>query len=73
MTQTDTGVIRRELFVEADQATVFAFLTDPDKLTRWMGTQCQLDAQPGGVFLVNVDGQHVARGGMARPGGRTLA
>jgi uncharacterized protein YndB with AHSA1/START domain len=62
MTQTDTGVIRRELFIEADQATVFAFLTDPDKLTRWMGTQCELDARPGGVYLVNVAGQHTARG-----------
>jgi uncharacterized protein YndB with AHSA1/START domain len=62
MTQTDTGVIRRELFIEADQATVFAFLTDPDRLMRWMGTRCELDAQPGGVYLVNVDGRHVARG-----------
>jgi uncharacterized protein YndB with AHSA1/START domain len=62
MTQIDAGLIRRELFIEADQATVFAFLTDPDKLTRWMGTQCQLDARPGGVYLVNVDGRHTARG-----------
>jgi uncharacterized protein YndB with AHSA1/START domain len=62
MTQADAGVIRRELFIGADQATVFAFLTDPDKLTRWMGTQCKLDAQSGGVYLVNVDGQHIARG-----------
>ena len=62
MTQADAGVIRRELFIEADQATVFAFLTDPDKLTRWMGTQCQLDARPGGVYLVHVDGHHIARG-----------
>ena len=62
MPQTDAGAIRRELFVEADPATVFAFLTDADKLTRWMGTQCQLDAEPGGVYLVNVTGRHVARG-----------
>lgn len=62
MTQADAGVIRRELFIAADQATVFAFLTDPDKLVRWMGTQCQLDPRHGGVYLVNVDGQHVARG-----------
>jgi uncharacterized protein YndB with AHSA1/START domain len=62
MPQTDAGVIHRELFIEADPATVFAFLTDPDKLTRWMGTQCQLDAQPGGVYLVNVNGRDVARG-----------
>ncbi len=62
MTQADAGVIRRELFIAADQATVFAFLTDPDKLVRWMGTQCQLDPRHGGVYLVKVDGQHVARG-----------
>jgi uncharacterized protein YndB with AHSA1/START domain len=62
MAQAESGVIRRELFVEADQATVFAFLTDPDKLMRWMGTQCQLDAKPGGVYLVNVTGRDVARG-----------
>ncbi|HEX5078821.1 MAG TPA: SRPBCC domain-containing protein [Geminicoccaceae bacterium] len=62
MTQSDAGTIRRELFIEADPATVFAFLTDPDRLTRWMGTQSQLDARPGGVYLVNVNGRNVARG-----------
>jgi uncharacterized protein YndB with AHSA1/START domain len=62
MAQADPGVIRRELFVEAEPATVFAFLTDPDKLMRWMGTQCQLDPEPGGVYLVNVNGRDVARG-----------
>ena len=62
MPQTDAGTIRRELFIEADPATVFAFLTDPDKLTRWMGTQASSMREPGGVYLVNVDGRHVARG-----------
>jgi uncharacterized protein YndB with AHSA1/START domain len=62
MPQPDAGVIHRELFVEADPATVFAFLTDADKLMRWMGTRCQLDAEPGGVYLVNVTGRDVARG-----------
>ena len=62
MTQADQGTLRRELFIEADQATVFAFFTDPDKMTRWMGTQIQLDARPGGIYLVNVNGKHVARG-----------
>lgn len=62
MTQADPGVIRRELFIEAEPATVFAFLTDPDKLTRWMGVQCELDAEPHGVYLVNVNGRDVARG-----------
>jgi uncharacterized protein YndB with AHSA1/START domain len=62
MPPTDDGAIRRELFIEADPATVFAFLTDPDKLMRWMGTQCELDPQPGGIYLVNVTGRDVARG-----------
>ena len=62
MTQADQGTLRRELFIEADQATVFAFFTDPDKMTRWMGTQIQLDPRPGGIYLVNVNGEHVARG-----------
>ena len=62
MTQADQGSLRRELFIEADQATVFAFFTDPDKMTRWMGTQIQLDPRPGGIYLVNVNGKHVARG-----------
>ena len=62
MPQIETGTIRRELFIEADPATVFAFLTDPDKLMCWMGTQSQLDAEPGGVYLVNVSGRDVARG-----------
>jgi uncharacterized protein YndB with AHSA1/START domain len=62
VTQADQGSLRRELFIEADQATVFAFFTDPDKMTRWMGTQVQLDARPGGIYLVNVNGKHVARG-----------
>ena len=62
MTQADQGTLRRELFIEADQATVFAFFTDPDKMTRWMGTQIQLDPRPGGIYLVNVNGKHVARG-----------
>jgi uncharacterized protein YndB with AHSA1/START domain len=62
MTQADQGSIRRELFIEAEPATVFAFFTDPDKMTRWMGTQIQLDARPGGIYLVNVAGRHVARG-----------
>jgi len=54
--------IRRELFIEAEPATVFAFFTDPDKMTRWMAVQCEVDAQPGGLFLANVNGTHVARG-----------
>jgi len=54
--------IQRELTIEADAATVFAFLTDPERLIRWMGTSAEVDPRPGGLFLVDVAGQHKARG-----------
>ncbi len=43
-----TGSIRREVFIEAPQATVFAFFPDPDKMSRWMGVSHALDARQGG-------------------------
>jgi uncharacterized protein YndB with AHSA1/START domain len=62
MTQPEVGVIRREMFVPADQAVVFAFLTDPDKITRWMGVHGDLDPRPGGVYLLNLNNRDVMRG-----------
>ena len=55
-------VVRRETHIPAPPAAVFALLTDPDKLLRWMGTQAELEPQPGGLYLVNVTGLRVARG-----------
>ena len=43
-------------------ATVFAFLTDPDKILRWMGTEAQIEPHLGGIYLVNVTGARFARG-----------
>ncbi len=41
---------------------MFAFLSDPEKILRWMGTEAQVEPQPGGLYLVNVTGARVARG-----------
>lgn len=60
-TTTDTGTLRREIFIEAAQATVFSFFTDPDKMARWMGTSHRLDPKPGGIYLVEVNATHTAR------------
>ena len=54
--------IQREVQVAAPPATVFAFLTDPEKILRWMGTEATLEPRPGGLFLLNVSGKHMARG-----------
>ena len=59
---SDALVVRRETHISAPRAAVFALLTDPEKILRWMGTEAQLEAQPGGLYLVNVTGTRFARG-----------
>jgi uncharacterized protein YndB with AHSA1/START domain len=55
-------IVRREVQIAAPPATVFAFLTDPEKILRWMGTEATMEPHPGGLYLVNVTGKDVARG-----------
>jgi uncharacterized protein YndB with AHSA1/START domain len=62
MTPVETGAVTREINVAAPPETVFPFFTDAERMTRWMGTEAELDARPGGVFNVAVHGSHIARG-----------
>jgi uncharacterized protein YndB with AHSA1/START domain len=58
-------VVRRETQIAAPPATVFAFLTDPEKILNWMGTEATAQPHSGGLYLVKgVGGRHarVARG-----------
>jgi uncharacterized protein YndB with AHSA1/START domain len=56
-------VVRRETQIAAPPATVFAFLTDPDKILRWMGADATTEAHPGGLYLLKgVGGSRHARG-----------
>ena len=55
-------VVRREVQIPAPPSTVFAFLIDPEKILRWIGTEATVEPQPGGLYLVNVGGNNVARG-----------
>jgi uncharacterized protein YndB with AHSA1/START domain len=59
---TEPLVVRREVQIAAPPATVFAFLTDPDKILRWLGTDATMEPHAGGLYLVNVGGKHTARG-----------
>jgi uncharacterized protein YndB with AHSA1/START domain len=59
MTQLPVVVERR---IQARPSTVFSFLTDPAKWTRWQGTAADLDPRPGGVYHVVVREGAVARG-----------
>jgi uncharacterized protein YndB with AHSA1/START domain len=45
-------VVQREVQIAAPPATVFAFLTDPDRILSWMGAEVTTEAHPGGVYLV---------------------
>ena len=60
--QQEALVVRRETHVPAPPAAVFALLTDPEKILRWMGTEAQVEPQSGGLYLVNVTGARCARG-----------
>lgn len=60
---TEPRVIRREVQIAAPPATVFAFLTDPDKILSWMGAEATVAAHPGGIYLVKgIAQRQTARG-----------
>lgn len=48
--------------IAASPATVFSYLTVPDKFAAWMGVGAELDPRPGGRYRIDVDGEHVAVG-----------
>jgi uncharacterized protein YndB with AHSA1/START domain len=58
----EPNVVRRETRIPAPPAAVFALMTDPENILRWMGTEAQVEPQPGGLYLVNVTGARFARG-----------
>jgi uncharacterized protein YndB with AHSA1/START domain len=58
-------IVRREKEIAAPPATVFAFLTDPEKIMSWMGAEAETEVHPGGLYLIKgVGGRsgRVARG-----------
>ena len=48
----DALTVRRETFIAAPPAVVFAYLTDPEKIVSWMGAESHSEARPGGVYLL---------------------
>ena len=42
--------------IEAPPEIVFAHLVTPEGMLAWMGQHAELDATPGGVFAVDIDG-----------------
>jgi uncharacterized protein YndB with AHSA1/START domain len=52
MPMTEPLVVQREVQIAAPPATVFAFLTDPEKIISWMGAEATTEAHPGGLYLL---------------------
>jgi uncharacterized protein YndB with AHSA1/START domain len=59
---TEQLVVQRETHIAAPRANVFAFLTDPEKILQWMGTEVTTEAHPGGLYLIKGVGNNTARG-----------
>ena len=60
---TEQFTVRQETQIAAPPATVFAFLTDPEKIISWMGTEAKTEMHPGGLYLLKgVNNRRVARG-----------
>ena len=58
----DTGVVEREIRIEADRATVFRYWTEADLVTKWMGRSATIDPRAGGTFRVDYNGIDIASG-----------
>ena len=59
---SQAGSIVHDMMIEADNATVFAFFTDPKRMIRWMGICANLEPKPGGLLLIDVQNGRKARG-----------
>ena len=59
---TETTSVQREIAIAARPETVWEFLVDEEKATRWMGLRATFDPRPGGEYLVDVIPSHTARG-----------
>ena len=60
---TELLMVRQETQIAAPPSTVFAFLTDPEKIISWMGTEAKTEMRPGGIYLLKgVNNRRVARG-----------
>jgi uncharacterized protein YndB with AHSA1/START domain len=58
---SDAREVRLEIRITASPATVFALLTEPRQMTKWLAELVEADAQPGGIFrLTQVGGPTIA-------------
>lgn len=56
-----SAAVSEEVLIEASPETVFEFFVHAAEMRKWMGGHATLDATPGGLFAVDIGGNH-ARG-----------
>ena len=62
MTVSDIDAVEIEMRIAGKPEAVFAYLVDPEKMVRWMGSHAESDPRPGGAYAVDINGQARARG-----------
>lgn len=62
MTAVSEDVLELELRIAASPSTVFSFLKDADGMAQWFGSKIEMDAKPGGLLRVDMNGRDIARG-----------
>jgi uncharacterized protein YndB with AHSA1/START domain len=50
----ETTAVEREIAIAASPETVWEFLVDAEKATRWMGQTASFDPRPRGLYRVEV-------------------
>jgi uncharacterized protein YndB with AHSA1/START domain len=51
----EDGTVEVSTDVEASPATVFGFLSDPARLSQWLGAAAEMEPHPGGLLRVRFD------------------
>jgi uncharacterized protein YndB with AHSA1/START domain len=59
---TASDVLERQVRIAARAETIFPFLTDAEKLARWIGMNATLDPRPGGTFRLDMGGANIIIG-----------
>ena len=62
---TDTTTVEQTVHIAASPETVWTFWTEPERLAEWWGVDAEVEAVPGGLFRVVMDGGPVMRGTFA--------
>jgi uncharacterized protein YndB with AHSA1/START domain len=62
MTTVDEGILELETRMAASPETVFPLISSAEGMARWFGSTVELDAKPGGVIRVDINGRDIAKG-----------